>query len=1153
MLTPLGGILLKDAILQSLNGRSRYVNPGLTRQICGVIFLGTPHSTPAGRLPEQLKLINLAGGGLPHAEFEMEILQSIGRTFDGFERLNRRDVPWRTISFFEELPIPVRTSFGPVVGFADSRLRGGQGIGLHINHEDVLKGLGRSPILLRAVESVVRDILRSISDPAHNRTLEHEASHTMPWQQNALASILQSLFAGNGSERVCTPMSGTGSWLLNHPDFTSYLKEESGILWVSGKPGSGKSTLMKFLSRHLPGTIHGAVVSSFFFRFEDPQGRSHKTMLKSSLYQLFTTKPSVLPSEMVNTYSNKVQLLGTHGSDWEWDNSELELFLRKSLTSLDNLGLKCFLLVDGLDECAEEDSVIPFLIDMVTTPRVYVCVFSRTKPEHKGPKLRSISLEDHNAIDIQSYVASELQLHTRSDNTAITPLLQEIIDKASGVFLWAVLVARSLDLSVRQSDSPGKVSHNLDIFPRDVGGLYEMLFSRVRDEKWERQRQTRSLFLWVAFSVRPLSAPELLGVLLLGGPGGEPTCKVCSDSTREPTLYKGPDSSMYHAVGHLKELSHGLLRIERDVPDWRLSTVHFVHRSVRDFLSSFREVGGGPDDIQLELAKSCVQTFYNEARGGTDRSRNPLLAYAVHHWMDHLRLVTKRGAEWADLALQLMDKTFLDNWIRLHTLAPTAAGLVPAGKSPLFLQGKTTACHILAYYDIAVHDFGLPMGHASIVQSLLTLGADPNLHDDQYGAAPLVWASAYGRLNVVELLLSRGASTDDFGGGCLSLDAAVRHNRPKVASLLLRHGADPNQNPAADRQSVLSVAAKLGRVSLVSMFLDHGSAALGVDKKTGLTPLHHAIWGGHRRALELLLATIPSKRIGELDAAASCNTAPWVQRIFFALVSGIRCHESGGEQSPNANSGQQCEGPVSSGGSLEIEKDSINQKSNPKKRDRDEPGDDSGSDDDRGSSRPTRRRLRQFNSKKLACPFDKRSPGKYAGTCKGPGFPDTHRLIQHLVKHHFLGDGWKHCERCKHSFSREDMTAHANADVACERRLTIDFEAGFNHDQRQALKSKEMKPKMFESPSRHWEKIFRVVFPDWSSKLPVPSPYYDEDEVIYAPELIERIRGEEFRRRIENYKLLSASPTLATRGSCANLPTAATESAAMACSATVFG
>lgn len=33
-------------------------------------------------------------------------------------------------------------------------------------------------------------------------------------------------------------------------NFASWLKNDNGIFWVSGKPGSGKSTLMKFISGH---------------------------------------------------------------------------------------------------------------------------------------------------------------------------------------------------------------------------------------------------------------------------------------------------------------------------------------------------------------------------------------------------------------------------------------------------------------------------------------------------------------------------------------------------------------------------------------------------------------------------------------------------------------------------------------------------------------------------------------------------------------------------------------------------------------------------------------------------------------------------------------------------------------------------------------
>src|SRR5215469_10920600 len=44
----------------------------------------------------------------------------------------------------------------------------------------------------------------------------------------------------------------TFSWVFEKASikFVEWLREEDGVYWVSGKPGSGKSTLMKFVAAH---------------------------------------------------------------------------------------------------------------------------------------------------------------------------------------------------------------------------------------------------------------------------------------------------------------------------------------------------------------------------------------------------------------------------------------------------------------------------------------------------------------------------------------------------------------------------------------------------------------------------------------------------------------------------------------------------------------------------------------------------------------------------------------------------------------------------------------------------------------------------------------------------------------------------------------
>lgn len=38
---------------------------------------------------------------------------------------------------------------------------------------------------------------------------------------------------------------GTTKWIWTHPSYKAWTKEESAILWIQGKPGSGKSVLAK--------------------------------------------------------------------------------------------------------------------------------------------------------------------------------------------------------------------------------------------------------------------------------------------------------------------------------------------------------------------------------------------------------------------------------------------------------------------------------------------------------------------------------------------------------------------------------------------------------------------------------------------------------------------------------------------------------------------------------------------------------------------------------------------------------------------------------------------------------------------------------------------------------------------------------------------
>ncbi|KAL4744445.1 hypothetical protein BDW72DRAFT_199590 [Aspergillus terricola var. indicus] len=62
----------------------------------------------------------------------------------------------------------------------------------------------------------------------------------------------------------------TCQWFLSHPDYQAWLdpeqlKQNYGFLWISGKPGAGKSTIMKFAYLKNKARYKHAVTASYFF------------------------------------------------------------------------------------------------------------------------------------------------------------------------------------------------------------------------------------------------------------------------------------------------------------------------------------------------------------------------------------------------------------------------------------------------------------------------------------------------------------------------------------------------------------------------------------------------------------------------------------------------------------------------------------------------------------------------------------------------------------------------------------------------------------------------------------------------------------------------------------------------------------------------
>lgn len=236
--------------------------------------------------------------------------------------------------------------------------------------------------------------------------------------------------------------------------------------------------------------------------------KSQIGLFRSLLYEVLSQCPDLIQT----VCASKLETFRPFTREPEpWTQPELWQAISQ-LKKQSGVGARFCFFIDGLDEYdGDPNDIVDVLESFRSWPEIKLCISSRPWNEFIDafgrPSDPQIALEDLTRKDIELYVRDTLEenprfkaLKARDDRTQ--DLVQGIVEKAQGVFLWVFLVVRSLLTGLTNADRISDLQKRLCSFPPTLEGFFQHMLASVEDIYHE---QTAQAFKFALEAVEPLS------------------------------------------------------------------------------------------------------------------------------------------------------------------------------------------------------------------------------------------------------------------------------------------------------------------------------------------------------------------------------------------------------------------------------------------------------------------------------------------------------------------------------------------------------------------------------------------------------------------------------------------------------------------------
>jgi hypothetical protein len=642
----------------------------------------------------------------------------------------------------------------------------------------------------------------------------------------------------------------TCEWILEHSKYLEWSddtrsSEHSGLLWIGGKPGAGKSTLMKYLYTQACGedeaTANPAVISFFFNARGVGLEKSIAGMFRSLLLQVLQRFPDL--EEVLD----RVKISKQATTRPSWNIEELQTLFLEALKKLGQRSLVCF--VDALDECdeAEIQEVVDYfetLGELVAVKglRLRICSSSRHYPYlyvSKGIKL--ILEEQHgHKDDMTSYVWSKLRA---GKGKAAEEIVKDLLSKASGVFMWIVLAVDILNKEFQRGRLFAVKKRLLEL-PAKLGDMFSDIISR----NGENMEDFILSIQWILYAKRPLTYREFYLALVTGL---DPTPDNLEAWDSERITKDDVERFVLGASKGLAEIAWAQGEI-----------VQFIHESVRDFFLKDNGIEKiWPDrhvdfeSVSQDRLKQCCEAYLqvdtSAMRSSDDAKLGkytkeaemlfnrvidefPFLDYATMYLFEHAVAAAKHLPQ--DEFLKSFDRRA---WIELNNLCELG------GFGRHHYASETCLTLIL-----------IEQQAGKLIESAIHHDADSLIKSEQ-GVLAFFLAAERNYTQVIKTLFETcGAflyGNEVFNKEILGF-AASEGRRNTVELLLGFESIEINAQDEDGRTALLS-AARNGHVGVMEILISTNRMDVNLKDKYGCTALMWATKFLHYEVVKLLLRT----------------------------------------------------------------------------------------------------------------------------------------------------------------------------------------------------------------------------------------------------------------------------------------------------------